>query len=158
MASLPYIQVVFNDMDINSPRVELHTYCDKAAALGLSVAEVEGALYGGYGPLWASTIYGDRYQYRVLLELDPAFFGQRLQIIFRRAGSGKSQARGDLGARWRHPASLQEASNPVEDLPLARCKSTRQWVSSIRRALRKSAFFGICTMSASAPREHPSTH
>ena len=91
-------------------------------------------------------------------ELDRTFFRQRLQVIFRRAGSGKSQPRGDLGARWRHPASLHEASNPVEDLPLARRESRRQWVRTIRRASQKRAFFGISATSAIGVREHPGTH
>ena len=73
IAQLPEVQDVSTDMEIKSPRVDLQLDRDKAAALGLSAAEVEGALYGGYGPLWASTIYGDRSQYRVLLELDPQY-------------------------------------------------------------------------------------
>src|SRR5581483_12270791 len=33
--------------------------------------DIETALYDGFGPQWASTIYGPTAQYKVLLELDP---------------------------------------------------------------------------------------
>jgi HAE1 family hydrophobic/amphiphilic exporter-1 len=90
MARLPEVQDVSDDMEIKSPRVDLQIDRDKAAALGLSVAEVEGALYGGYGPLWASTIYGYQSQYRVLLELDPKYQerAESLQNVTFKAGNG----------------------------------------------------------------------
>src|SRR5207248_3152316 len=46
---------------------------DKAAAIGLNAADVQNALYSGFGPKWSSTIYGARAQYRVLLELQPKY-------------------------------------------------------------------------------------
>ncbi len=58
-------------MEMKSPRVDLVVNRDQAAAVGLTVSDIEGALYNGLGPQWASTIYGDKAQYKVLLELDP---------------------------------------------------------------------------------------
>jgi HAE1 family hydrophobic/amphiphilic exporter-1 len=58
-------------MEMKSPRVDLVVNRDQAAAVGLTVNDIEGALYNGLGPQWASTIYGDKAQYKVLLELDP---------------------------------------------------------------------------------------
>jgi HAE1 family hydrophobic/amphiphilic exporter-1 len=73
IAALPEVQDVSNDMEMKSPRVNLELDRDKAAAVGLNAAEVESALYSGFGPQWASTIYGANAQYRVLLEVQPRF-------------------------------------------------------------------------------------
>src|SRR5262249_6287441 len=55
------------------PRVRLLIDRDKAGALALDPSQISGALYSGFGPRWSSTIYGDTAQYRVLLELSPAY-------------------------------------------------------------------------------------
>jgi len=46
---------------------------DKTAAVGLNATQIENALNDGLGPQWSSTIYGQRAQYKVLLELDPKY-------------------------------------------------------------------------------------
>jgi HAE1 family hydrophobic/amphiphilic exporter-1 len=71
IAALPEVQDVSDDMQMKSPRVNLVIDRDAAASLGLSASDIEGALYDGFGPQWASTIYGSAAQYKVLLELDP---------------------------------------------------------------------------------------
>src|SRR5262249_24935074 len=71
IAALPGLQDVSTDLEIKSPRVRLVIDRDKAAALALDPTRISTALYGGFGPRWSSTIYGDTAQYRVLLELDP---------------------------------------------------------------------------------------
>jgi HAE1 family hydrophobic/amphiphilic exporter-1 len=83
ISRLGEVQDVSNDMEMKSPRVNLVLDRDKAAAVGLSAAEVENALYSGFGPKWSSTIYGDRSQYRVLLELEPRYqaYADSLQKI-----------------------------------------------------------------------------
>jgi HAE1 family hydrophobic/amphiphilic exporter-1 len=73
VAELPEVQDVSDDMQMKSPRVNLVIDRDRAAALGLSASDIESALYDGFGPQWASTIYGTASQYKVLLELDPRF-------------------------------------------------------------------------------------
>jgi HAE1 family hydrophobic/amphiphilic exporter-1 len=73
MAHLPLLQDVSTDLEIKSPRVQLVIDRDKAAALQVDSSRILTALDGGFGPRWASTIYGDRAQYRVVLELEPRF-------------------------------------------------------------------------------------
>ena len=70
---LPEVQDVSDDLQMKSPRVNLVINRDEAAALGLSASDIETALYDGFGPQWASTIYGTQSQYKVLLELDPKY-------------------------------------------------------------------------------------
>jgi HAE1 family hydrophobic/amphiphilic exporter-1 len=55
---LTEVQDVSDDMQMKSPRVNLVINRDEAAALGLSASDIETALYDGFGPQWASTIYG----------------------------------------------------------------------------------------------------
>ena len=90
IGQLTEVQDVSNDMEMKSPRVNLVLDRDKAAAVGLSAAEVENALYSGFGPKWSSTIYGDRAQYRVLLELEPQYqaYADSLQKIAFKTGRG----------------------------------------------------------------------
>src|SRR5471030_2938947 len=70
---LPEVQDVSDDLQMKSPRVNLVINRDEAAALGLNATDIETALYDGFGPQWASTIYGSAAQYKVLLELDPRY-------------------------------------------------------------------------------------
>jgi HAE1 family hydrophobic/amphiphilic exporter-1 len=73
VAALPEVQDVSDDMQMKSPRVNLVIDRDQAAALALNASDIESALYDGFGPQWASTIYGPAAQYKVLLELDPEY-------------------------------------------------------------------------------------
>ena len=83
---------------MKSPRVNLVINRDEAAALGLSASDIETALYDGFGPQWASTIYGSQAQYKVLLELDPKYQehadslrDDRVQDVDRRARAARSR-------------------------------------------------------------------
>ncbi len=72
-AQVTEVQDVSSDMEMKSPRVDLEIDRDKAAAVGLDATQIENALNDGLGPKWSTTIYGQRAQYRVLLELDPKY-------------------------------------------------------------------------------------
>src|SRR5262249_46646829 len=73
MMDIPSIQDVSSDLELRSPRIHLTIDADKAAALGLNATQIENALSIGYGQRWASTIYGNNAQYKVLLEIDPRY-------------------------------------------------------------------------------------
>jgi len=73
VAALPEVQEVSTNLEAKSPRVDLIIDRDKSAATGLTATAIANALSTGLGPRWATTIYGERAQYRVLLELDPKF-------------------------------------------------------------------------------------
>ena len=70
------MQDVSDNMELKSPRINLVIDRDKAAAVGLNATQIENALNAGLGPRWSTTLYGQRAQYRVLLELDPKFSQQ----------------------------------------------------------------------------------
>ena len=73
MRETDYVTDVSSDLQVSSPRVNLVVDRDKAAALGLNAAMIEGALYSGYGPRWSSTIYGSANQYEVLMEVQQKY-------------------------------------------------------------------------------------
>jgi HAE1 family hydrophobic/amphiphilic exporter-1 len=73
IAELPEVQDVSNNMELKSPRVNLLIDRDKAAAVGLNAMQIENVLSDGFGQKLAGTIYGERSQHRVVLELDPQY-------------------------------------------------------------------------------------
>src|SRR5262249_21963637 len=73
IAELPEVQEVQSNLDSHNPRVDLVIDRDKSAAVGLTASTIANALNTGLGPRWATTIYGPRSQYRVLVELDPQY-------------------------------------------------------------------------------------
>jgi len=89
-AEVPEIQDPSNDVEMRSPRVNVVINRDKAAMVGLNATTVQNAMYDALGPKWATTIYGDTAQYRVLLELDPKYQGQvdSLEKVAFKAPSG----------------------------------------------------------------------
>jgi len=90
ISRLPEVTDVSTNLEARSPRVDLQIDRDKAAAVGLSASTIANALGTGLGPRWATTIYGQRSQYRVLLELDPQYQQQAdtLQKISFKTPSG----------------------------------------------------------------------
>jgi len=70
---LPEVIDVSTNLESRSPRIDLVIDRDKAAAVGLNASSIANALGTGLGPRWSTTIYGQRSQYRVLLELDPKY-------------------------------------------------------------------------------------
>ena len=90
ISRLPEIQDVDTNLESSSPRVDLVIDRDSAAKLGLNASTIANALGTGLGPRWSTTLYGQRSQYRVLLELDPKYQQQAdtLQKIAFKAPGG----------------------------------------------------------------------
>jgi HAE1 family hydrophobic/amphiphilic exporter-1 len=90
IGALPEVLDVSTNLESRSPRIDLVIDRDKAAAVGLNASTIANSLSTGLGPRWATTIYGQRAQYRVLLELDPKYEQQvdTLQKVAFKAPSG----------------------------------------------------------------------
>jgi len=71
MNALPGFQDVTSDLQIATPQVDVRLDRDAAAAVGVSAAQVEAALYTAFGPQQVSTIYTSIDQYWVLMQVDP---------------------------------------------------------------------------------------
>ncbi len=91
LKDLPELQDVTSDLQIRNPQVQVEINRDKAAALGLSVMQVENALSYAYSSRQISSIYAPTNQYQVILELDPKYQGDpaALGMLYIRAKSGQ---------------------------------------------------------------------
>jgi HAE1 family hydrophobic/amphiphilic exporter-1 len=70
---LPMLRDVTSDLQIKNPQVSVHIDRDRAAALGLTVEQIEQGLYDAYGAHQVSTIYTPNNQYWVIIELLPQY-------------------------------------------------------------------------------------
>jgi hydrophobic/amphiphilic exporter-1 (mainly G- bacteria), HAE1 family len=69
----PELRDVTTDLQIRNPQIRVAIDRERAAAFGVSPAQIEAALYGAYGASQASTIYTDNNQYWVIIELLPEY-------------------------------------------------------------------------------------
>ena len=88
---LPNLQDVTTDLQIKNPQVSVRIDRDRATSLGVTVQQIEQALYDAYGSRQVSTIYTPNNQYWVIIELLPEY--QRdpsaLQLLYLRSQTGK---------------------------------------------------------------------
>jgi HAE1 family hydrophobic/amphiphilic exporter-1 len=73
LRALPELQDVSSDMQIKNPQINVDIDRNKATSLGVTVAQVENALYSAYGSRQVSTIYAPNNQYQVVMELEPEY-------------------------------------------------------------------------------------
>ena len=73
LRQVPILQDVTTDLQIKNPQVSVQIDRDRAAALGVTVQQIEQALYDAYGSRQVSTIYTPNNQYWVILELLPQY-------------------------------------------------------------------------------------
>jgi HAE1 family hydrophobic/amphiphilic exporter-1 len=90
MRNLPELQDVTSDLQIANPQVNVQIDRERAASLGITAEQIEGALYDAYGSRQVSTIYTPANQYQVVMELRPEY--QRdisaLRMLYVRSQSG----------------------------------------------------------------------
>ena len=87
---VPEVQDVNTDLEFRSPRINVQIDRERAALYGLNPSEIQNALYGAYGPSYASIIYSPVSQYRVVLEVDKKYqaFSDYLSKIYFKTTSG----------------------------------------------------------------------
>ena len=73
MRELPGLIDVNTDLMITSPQVLVNIDRNQASAHGVSVAQIENALYDAYGSRQVSTIYTAQNEYWVILEVEPRY-------------------------------------------------------------------------------------
>jgi hydrophobe/amphiphile efflux-1 (HAE1) family protein len=67
----PGIVDVTSDQDRAGPQLDVKINRDAAARLGIAVSDIDNALNNAYSQRQISTIYAERNQYKVVLEIDP---------------------------------------------------------------------------------------
>ncbi len=92
LRTIPDLQDVNTDLLISNPQLRVEIKRDRAAALGITPAQIEDALYSAYGSRQVSTIYTPTNQYYVIMEMAPDFqkTPEALSLIYLRSGPGGS--------------------------------------------------------------------
>ena len=73
MRELPGLVDVNSDLMITSPQVLVNIDRNQASTHGVTVAQIENALYDAYGSRQVSTIYTAQNEYWVILEVEPRY-------------------------------------------------------------------------------------
>jgi HAE1 family hydrophobic/amphiphilic exporter-1 len=73
MRALPGLTDVSSDLQIRNPQINVAIDRDAASSYGVTVNQIEDALYSAYGQRQISTIFAPNNQYWVILELEPEY-------------------------------------------------------------------------------------
>ena len=133
-ATTPGIADVTSDQDRAGPQVDVVIDRDAAARLGVNTLAIDNALNNAYSQRQISTIYAQRNQYKVVLEIDPRLQTDPslLDRIYvgadrRQAGAAVARSRISSAARRRWRCAIRASS------PLRRSAST--WHPAWRSAM-----------------------
>ena len=90
MRKTPGFEDVTSDLQLKNPTLGVEIDRDRAASLGLTMQQVEDALYTSYGTRQISTIYAPNNAYQVIMELDPKYQAnpEALSLLYVRTGAG----------------------------------------------------------------------
>jgi HAE1 family hydrophobic/amphiphilic exporter-1 len=91
MRELPGLEDVSSDLQLRTPQVSLDLNRDRISSLGLTVNQVENALYNSFGTRQVSQIYAPNNQYQVIMQVAPEFHQdpkQALSMLYVRSSSG----------------------------------------------------------------------
>jgi len=99
LRGLPLLQDVTSDLQMKNPQVTLDIDRNRAAALDVSVEQIQDTLYSAYGSRQATTIYSPTNQYRVIMELEPRYQldPAALGLLYVRSNSGQLVPLASLG-------------------------------------------------------------
>jgi HAE1 family hydrophobic/amphiphilic exporter-1 len=91
MRKLPGLADVSSDLQVKNPQIRLDVDRDRVSQLGLTVNQVETALYNAYGSRQVSQIYAPNNQYQVVLQLAPEFQQDpaALSMLYVRSSAGR---------------------------------------------------------------------
>jgi HAE1 family hydrophobic/amphiphilic exporter-1 len=91
MRKIPGIEDVNSDLRLNNPQIQINLDRNKIAAHGLTVNQVETALFNAYGTRQVSQIYAANNQYQVILQVAPEFQQDpsALSLLYVRSSAGK---------------------------------------------------------------------
>jgi multidrug efflux pump len=115
LQEVPELQDVNSDQQDKGLQVDLKIDRITAARLGLNTAQVNNALYDAFGQRQVSTIYKDKNQYHVVMEVAPAFWQspETLRDIFISTSGGAvsgTQSTAAAGGAFLGPASTSSTT------------------------------------------------
>ena len=99
LQELPVVADVASDLQNDGLQAYLEIDRDAASRLGISVAEIDDALYSAFGQRQISTLFTQSAQYRVVLEVDPLLASgpSALDRIFVTTATGQPVPLGSIG-------------------------------------------------------------
>jgi HAE1 family hydrophobic/amphiphilic exporter-1 len=91
LRACPLLVDIATDLLLRNPQIEIEIDRDRAAAVGVTALAIEEALYTAYGSRQISTIFAPNNQYRVIMELDPAYQTDiaDLSLLYIRSATGQ---------------------------------------------------------------------
>ncbi len=91
MNTLPELIDISSDLQITNPQVDIDIERDQASKHGISIDQIENALYSAYGTRQVSSIFAPDDQYKVLMEIEPSKRGtpEALSLIHIRSDTGQ---------------------------------------------------------------------
>ncbi|MBI2677688.1 MAG: efflux RND transporter permease subunit [Candidatus Koribacter versatilis] len=91
MHQLGMLTDVTSDLQLKSPTLDIAINRDQASTMGVSAEQIETALQMAYASQQVSTIYAPNNQYRVIVELQPEYYGdpKSLSMLYVRSSTGK---------------------------------------------------------------------
>ncbi|MBN2360801.1 MAG: efflux RND transporter permease subunit [Deltaproteobacteria bacterium] len=91
LRELPGLRDISTDLLLKNPQVQLRIDREQAAAVGVTVEQIQDALFSAYGSRQVSTIYGSDDTYMVILELLPEYQAEpsALSLLYVRSQSGE---------------------------------------------------------------------
>jgi HAE1 family hydrophobic/amphiphilic exporter-1 len=91
MKEIPGVEDVNSDLRLNNPQIEVDIDRDRVSSLGLTVNQVETALYNAYGTRQISQIYAANNQYAVVMGVAPEFQSDpsAMSMLYVRSSTGK---------------------------------------------------------------------
>ncbi|MBL9202434.1 MAG: multidrug efflux RND transporter permease subunit [Opitutaceae bacterium] len=144
LQGLPALSDVASDLQNEGLQAFLEIDRDAASRLGVTVADIDEALYSAFGQRQVSTLFTQASQYRVVLEVDPRLAAgpQALTTIFVRTRAGRPIPLSSVARVSERPTTL--LINHVGQFPavtisfnLAGGRSLGDAVAAIERAARE---------------------
>ena len=91
LREVPGVEDVSSDLRLNNPTIQVDIDRDRVSSLGLTVNQVETALYNAYGTRQISQIYAANNQYAVIMGVAPEFQSDpsALSMLYVRSTAGK---------------------------------------------------------------------
>ena len=91
LRALPELEDATSDLQMRKPQVNVEVDRNEAAALGVTAAQIETALFTAYGSRQVSMIYASNDEYQVIMQLEPKYQStpSALQQLYIRSSAGQ---------------------------------------------------------------------
>uniref|UniRef100_UPI0025EABADD efflux RND transporter permease subunit n=1 Tax=Chamaesiphon sp. GL140_3_metabinner_50 TaxID=2970812 RepID=UPI0025EABADD len=135
--AIPGLRGVDSDLQLATPQINVAVDHDKAALLGVSVAQIQRTLGDAYGSGQVSTIYGANNQYTVVMELkpeyqrDPSALSSLYVRSSRQAATTTQTATTGQTSNTTQTATTTQASNTGVVLPLSSVATITQGIGPL---------------------------